>query len=159
MLRKDKVLPDSRLRYRSRTSKKASNTVWKRENARMSMKLLGLVVLFASGCSAPSGVVIHPIECEVSDQQISEFATAAAKKIGVEIPSPLESLVEIYRYEGRLGYIATRYLGENKALEMHRELIIWMRCDGTVDSVHVGQSLVYSRCRLDPDTAKPDCRE
>jgi len=122
------------------------------------MKLLGLIVLFVSACSASIGVVLHPIKCELSDQQVSEFAAAAGQKVGVEMASPLRSHVEIYRHEGRLGYIATRYLGENRALEMHRELIIWMKCDGTVDSVHISQSLIYSRYELDPVTAKPDCQ-
>jgi hypothetical protein len=84
-------------------------------------------------------------ECEVSDSTIASYAKAAAELHDVEFLDDDVAFVEIHRYEGRVGYIASRYVDGRRGVEFHRELMIWMRCDGVVDTVCIGQFRVYER--------------
>ena len=89
--------------------------------------------------------VLPKVECELSDSAVSTYARAAAELHKVEFLSPDVALVEIHRYKGRIGYIASRYVDERRGIEMHRELMIWMQCNGMVDTVWIGQFRVYER--------------
>jgi hypothetical protein len=104
-----------------------------------------VTVVSVSGCSAVSSKAVPIVECEVSDSDIAAYARAAAELHNVEFLGPDVADVEIHRYKGRIGYIAARYVGERRAVETHRELMIWMQCNGLVDSIAIGQSEVYER--------------
>ena len=104
-----------------------------------------LTVVSVTGCSVVPTSVIPIVDCEVSDSDISAFAKAAAELHKVEFLGPDVAVVEIHRYKGRIGYIAARYVDGRKAVELHRELMIWMQCNGLVDEIAIGQFSVYER--------------
>ena len=96
------------------------------------------------GCAVTPVVEAQQVACEASDEQILTFASASAERVGATFLSPENNHVELFRHGGRIGYVGARYLPSH-AVEMHRELIIWMQCNGVTDTVHVGQSVVYQR--------------
>jgi hypothetical protein len=79
------------------------------------------------GCASTLPATLPPSECGASDESILEYAQAASRIHGVEFLDHDAAFVELYRHEGRLGYIASRYVDESRSsVELHRELIIWM---------------------------------